>query len=163
MASNYTENYGLCQWEATDQVLRTEFNEDNTKIDAVLQNLHEKNSGLEDLVQKCGNCQIYMTTYTGNGGSGQNSPNTLTFPNAPVLVLISGGQANSWGFIAQKTAILIPSGHFTAFEVSNSRTCPTTWSADKKTVSWFAINSTADNQFNLADVTYTVVALLDKA
>lgn len=36
MASNYTENYGLCQWEATDQVLRTEFNEDYTKIDAVL-------------------------------------------------------------------------------------------------------------------------------
>ena len=22
MASNYTENYGLCQWEATDHVLR---------------------------------------------------------------------------------------------------------------------------------------------
>ena len=36
MASNYTENYGLCQWEATDQVLRTEFNEDHAKIDAVL-------------------------------------------------------------------------------------------------------------------------------
>ncbi len=36
MASNYTENFSLCQWEATDQVLRTEFNEDNTKIDAAL-------------------------------------------------------------------------------------------------------------------------------
>lgn len=36
MASNYTENYGLCQWEATDAVLRTDFNEDNQKIDAAL-------------------------------------------------------------------------------------------------------------------------------
>lgn len=36
MASNYTEQYGLCQWEATDQVLRTDFNEDNAKIEAAL-------------------------------------------------------------------------------------------------------------------------------
>lgn len=39
MASNYTENYNLCQWEATDQVLRTEFNEDNTKVDTALNGL----------------------------------------------------------------------------------------------------------------------------
>ena len=38
MASNYTENYGLCQWEATDAVLRTDFNEDNQKIDTALKN-----------------------------------------------------------------------------------------------------------------------------
>lgn len=36
MASNYTEHYGLCQWEATDQVLRTDFNEDNAKLEEVL-------------------------------------------------------------------------------------------------------------------------------
>lgn len=36
MASNYTKHLGLCQWEATDQVLRTDFNEDNTKVDAAL-------------------------------------------------------------------------------------------------------------------------------
>lgn len=36
MASNYTENYGLCQWEATDAVLHTDFNEDNQKIDTAL-------------------------------------------------------------------------------------------------------------------------------
>lgn len=36
MASNYTKNYGLCQWEATDQVRREEFNEGYTKIDAAL-------------------------------------------------------------------------------------------------------------------------------
>lgn len=42
MASNYTENYGLCQWEATDQVVHTEFNEDNQKVDTVLGTLAEQ-------------------------------------------------------------------------------------------------------------------------
>ena len=36
MASNYTTNYQLNQWEGTDKVLRTEFNADNSKIDAAL-------------------------------------------------------------------------------------------------------------------------------
>lgn len=36
MASNHTQQYGLSQWEATDQVLRTDFNEDNQKIEAAL-------------------------------------------------------------------------------------------------------------------------------
>ena len=36
MASNHTQHYGLCQWEATDAVLRTDFNEDNQKIDTAL-------------------------------------------------------------------------------------------------------------------------------
>ena len=36
MSTNHTANYDLCQWEATDQVLRTDFNEDNAKIEAAL-------------------------------------------------------------------------------------------------------------------------------
>ena len=41
MASNYTEQYKLCQWEETDAVLRTDFNEDNAKIEAALATLAE--------------------------------------------------------------------------------------------------------------------------
>ena len=41
MASNYTENYGLCQWEATDSFVRTEFNQDNARIDAALKDLED--------------------------------------------------------------------------------------------------------------------------
>ena len=33
---NYTQNYQLNQWEATDRVLRTDFNSDNAKIDAAI-------------------------------------------------------------------------------------------------------------------------------
>ena len=36
MASSYTSNYQLCQWEGTDKVLRTDFNGDNAKIDEAL-------------------------------------------------------------------------------------------------------------------------------
>ena len=36
MATNYTTNYGLCQWEPEDNFLREEFNQDNAKIDAAL-------------------------------------------------------------------------------------------------------------------------------
>ena len=45
MASNYTENYSLCQWEATDAVLRTDFNEDNQKIDTALKTQAGNHSG----------------------------------------------------------------------------------------------------------------------
>ncbi len=36
MATNQTANYQLNQWEPTDQVLRTDFNADNAKLDAAL-------------------------------------------------------------------------------------------------------------------------------
>jgi len=36
MPSNFTEHYNLNQWEPDDRVLRTDFNADNTKIDAAL-------------------------------------------------------------------------------------------------------------------------------
>ena len=44
MSTNHTANYNLCQWEATDQVLRTDFNQDNAKIDAALKELSLANS-----------------------------------------------------------------------------------------------------------------------
>ena len=72
MASNHTENYGLCQWEATDQVLREEFNQDNAKVDTALEALDnlvtqhgEQLSAQEAAIAKLGNCTIYYTTYTG--------------------------------------------------------------------------------------------------
>ena len=47
MASNYTENYGLCQWEATDQVLRTDFNGDNAKLEDALTELEAARTKLD--------------------------------------------------------------------------------------------------------------------
>ena len=36
MSTNHTPNFNLCQWEANDKVLRSDFNADNQKIDAAL-------------------------------------------------------------------------------------------------------------------------------
>ncbi len=41
MASKQTEHYKLSQWEATDQVVRVDFNEDNAKIDAALKAMRD--------------------------------------------------------------------------------------------------------------------------
>ena len=49
MARGQTQYYGLNQWEAADQVLRTEFNADNAKIEMVLKNL-EKDKASNSLV-----------------------------------------------------------------------------------------------------------------
>lgn len=42
MASNYTANYGLCQWAPENAFLREEFNQDNAKIDAALKETEER-------------------------------------------------------------------------------------------------------------------------
>ncbi|WP_298025316.1 hypothetical protein [uncultured Dysosmobacter sp.] len=45
MASNHTQHYSLSQWQATDEVVRTDFNADNAKIDAALHGLEENKPG----------------------------------------------------------------------------------------------------------------------
>ena len=58
MASGQTSNYGLNQWAAEDKVLRTDFNQDNAKLDAALE-------GLREAVGTP--LQIVYGTYTGTG------------------------------------------------------------------------------------------------
>ena len=108
MASNYTKNYGLCQWKATDQVLHTEFNEDNQKIDAALVKHDEALAQNAQAIQteadartnavatltaeliKRGNCKIEVQSYDGTGYSGANYPTRITFSKQPLLFLILG-------------------------------------------------------------------------
>ena len=42
MATNQTTNYQLNQWEPADQVLRTDFNADNAKLDTALKSLSDQ-------------------------------------------------------------------------------------------------------------------------
>lgn len=74
MASNYTKNYGLCQWEATDQVRREEFNQDNQKVDEALAGKAEL-SNVEDLSGRVETLEAQphwiVGTYTGNGEPSQ--------------------------------------------------------------------------------------------
>ena len=102
MATNQTTNYQLNQWEPTDQVLRTDFNADNAKLDAALtvlaEDVNEKASqavldtltqtvaGHTALLAQKGNCQVYTTAYTGTGTVSR----TFSFPKQPLLVIIGG-------------------------------------------------------------------------
>ena len=80
MASNQTSNYGLNQWEATDQVLRTDFNQDNAKLDAALKALADKETELEGTLAG----QAADIPYTG----ADDDSATVSFSKAPLLFII---------------------------------------------------------------------------
>lgn len=144
MASNYTENYGLCQWEATDQVLRTEFNADNAKIDAMLGEIPKK-----------GNCQIVHGSYVGTGTWGNSSTTqmSLTFDADPLLVLIADSYV--YGFL------LLERGATTTRLVSYrddlTGNVRLEWDTPN-TVIWYS--SMAETQANVEGRTYYYIALL---
>ena len=102
MPTNHTEHYSLSQWEAEDKVLRTDFNEDNVKIDRALAAADRRADGLEQSlanqagqIARLGNCQIYTAQYTGEG----KSPITHTFPHKPWLITVTcleGGTMIFW-------------------------------------------------------------------
>ena len=167
MAANQTTNYQLNQWEATDQVLRTDFNADNDKIDAALAAkaevasltaLSETVSDLSSTVAEhaaaldaCGNCKIWTTTYVGTSQTGASHPCSVTFPEMPMLVFIL-----RWDGLGM---VLIPGyeknqmkwgGNFINLFVS--------WQGN--TLSWYCTQSDATYQLNTVGTTYHVFALI---
>lgn len=88
MASNQTSNYGLSQWEATDKVLREEFNQDNAKIDAAL--AQEKAAREEAVAAVAATVtKIVWGSYTGNGAASKTISLGFT-PQAVLLAAESG-------------------------------------------------------------------------
>lgn len=106
MSTNHTPSYALSLWEASDQVTRTEFNENHTKLDAALQGLEAALAGkaaqsaISTLQSSLSSLQgslsalqttvarkqdtssalkVTTGTYTGTGTAGSGSPNTLDF------------------------------------------------------------------------------------
>ena len=93
MATNASEHLGLHLWEPTDQVLRTEFNENWQKIDTAAAGLREDlTQGLEEVTETLATggaiARIAWGTYTGTGTHGQDHPTSLTFDFFPVLVIV---------------------------------------------------------------------------
>lgn len=50
MSTNHTRNYALSQWEASDQVVRADFNADNAKLEAALSEAREELDRLRENV-----------------------------------------------------------------------------------------------------------------
>lgn len=85
MASSQTANYKLNQWAASDQFLRTEFNADNSKIDAALKALNTLSVGKAELV---------FGSYVGNDATDRTISLGFT-PRGVLLGLASGRFSNS--------------------------------------------------------------------
>ena len=114
MATNHTTNYSLNQWQATDPVLRTDFNEDNSKIDTALAalnaNIQQHTKQMEEFstqLSKKGNCTIYVTTYEGDG----LSTRTLTFPQKPLFVYVYGSRLKGAYFFLNNCPFVMLGGY----------------------------------------------------
>ena len=98
---NRTNNYALCQWEETDRVQRTDFNEDNAKIDAAVKAVDRRVDGLEAskadktalAAVEAKISRIVTGTYAGTGGS--SGVRRISLPGRPKLVLIRTDYPNT--------------------------------------------------------------------
>ena len=84
--ATYTPNYGLHQWESSDDFLRTDFNTDHALIDAALGELAADKA------------EIVTGMYTGNGANSQFI--SLGFAPKAVLVVTDRGMTSAYGGLA---------------------------------------------------------------
>ena len=134
MSSQKTEHYELNQWLATDQVLRTDFNADNAKVDGLLAER---------------TCQFYTSSYVG-AGSGTR---TLTFPKKPMLIIIVGYFACMFTVYGSTRLCVLSLG-------DANKTISGTW--DGYALSWKpSVGDSTAVDLDLPNETYTVLALLD--
>lgn len=152
MPSNRTPNYDLCQWEAEDQVKRTDFNEDNEKIDAALGEHDSALASQADTLtaqaarmNKLGNCQVYTTSFTGNGST---SGMTLYFPHRPMLVMVVSSSGICFITVQGASRVI--------FLMGSSGSANLSWSGNS--ITW---DTSSYNYFNSSGETYRVLALLD--
>ena len=95
MSTRKTQNYQLHQWEATDDFLRTEFNENFTKLDeAVAAEVAARAGAVNGLNTALGKkTEVVTGTYTGDGTKGRAV--ALGFRPKAVLVISSDGRLNA--------------------------------------------------------------------
>ena len=149
---NRTTNYKLCQWEETDRVQRTDFNEDNVKIDAAIKAEADARAAgiaaVNAVLAQRGNCQIVTGQYIGDGQCGQSRPNSLTFSHPPVLVLVS----------EYNTLVMAGGGsHGYVLQNGTSEMIDVSWNGNS--LSWYSTRGVS-YQMNIAGTVYHYVALL---
>ena len=128
---DYTQNLHLPQWEETDRIMRTDFNDAMSKLDAAIAN--------------AGNCKIVTGSYVGAGSFLAEHANTLTFPGTPYVVMING------------RTMLMVRPLSTAHNTSTQGGVVVTWGDNS--VSWYS-TALPTHQCNEGGVTYQYIALL---
>ena len=142
-----TQNYHLNQWDKTDRIQMEDFNSDNEKTDAALKTLagqlaanrEETNAALATK----GNCRIEVRTYVGTGTYGSNKPNSMTFAEKPLLMILMGN-----------TLHVVFHGNTNGTIIVDNSSIYLSWSGN--TISWYS--SSAGSQLNSSGSTYTMFA-----
>ena len=164
MATNQTANYDLNQWLSTDQVLRTDFNTDNAKLDAVLAGLAETAAGKAEQTavdalsaQVAALPRIAVGTYVGTGTSDSSGPCRLDFTDSlgrpPQLVVVrpQAGMGDGLVLLQGMTESMDAlSGNY-----GSGSNNTVSWSG--ASVSWYA--QYAASQFNTKGETYYYFAI----
>ena len=145
-----TPNYALSQWDEQDRILREDFNANNAKVEQALAAQAEQLTPITEQIGKLGNCQVYATTYTGNGSTTGRS---ITFPAKPIIIMISDSNGRYRTIFWQGMS-------YAPFMFEYYYPMTLTWSGN--TVSWYYDGNT-EKFFNVSGTTYYVAALLDMA
>ena len=173
MASNYTTNYQLNQWEPTDAVQRVEFNQDNAKLDTALKSLSDQvvqkadQSALNTLIsavnQKADASTVSGLSQTVAGHTGQLAQlgNCGIYTDSYTGNNLSGSENKcSLTFPAQPILVWVVKSDTREFMVLyRGISKAVSWGTNS--VSWYCSNKGA--QMNEAGGTYRVYAFLDYA
>jgi len=137
----HTPNYNLNQWDPTDRILRSDFNEDNAALDAAL-------SAHDAALAKRGNCSVETFSYTGTGTYGDAHPTIIHFRALPKAYFILNGV-----FLAGAGGDRF--GRVMAYnQGAVNNTVDTSWSGSTLRI----ISTSAITQANVSGLKYTVVA-----
>jgi len=146
----HTRDYELTIWNAEDRIMREDFNEDNTKTENALANLTAAQNQMAQVLAGCGNCQVYTTTYTGNGSTAGKS---ITFPAKPIIVMISDSSGKNRNIFWQGMP-------FYALLTQTTYPATLTWNGNTVTLTDGENTKSAEKIFNKSGSTYYLAALL---
>ena len=135
-----TSNYKLSQWDKTDRIQMEDFNADNSKVDAALA---AQAAALTAGLATKGNCRIERYTYVGTGTYGKDAPNSMTFAERPLLMVLLSTTEH---MIFHKDSADIMRNQGYNFYVN--------WSDN--TFSWYSESDV--RQFNISGRTYIMIA-----
>jgi len=95
MSAKYTKNYKLCQWEPGDKVLRTDFNEDNAKLEAALAKISASADGAGAAVRELAGkaytanfLPVEFGTYSGRQAGGTTTVQYINLGYQPRAVIV---------------------------------------------------------------------------
>ena len=154
MASHQTTNFQLCQWEADDEVLRTDFNSDNLKIENALSAIKM----VADVAFTPENSPIAAGSYVGNGAVKRKielgfTPKAVLVMRRDGLSVVLGGGYSYYGGLAVAGSDANTEGNKTG----------TTWNDEETVIAitegGFYVNSGTWIHTNTSGDTYHYIAL----